>query len=82
MAHGISSSSVACGSSQTRDQTRVPCIGRQILIHCTTRKVQIILKCIEIQLWARPVLNPRDTMVNKTETLPFGVPGLVTGDSH
>ena len=27
------------GSSQTRDQTRVPCIGRWILNHCTTREV-------------------------------------------
>ena len=27
------------GSSRTRDQTHVPCIGRQILIHSTTRKV-------------------------------------------
>ena len=27
------------GSSQTRDRTCVPCIGRQILIHCTTREV-------------------------------------------
>ena len=26
-------------SSQTRDRTYVPCIGRQILIHCTTREV-------------------------------------------
>ena len=26
------------GSSQTRVQTRVPCIGRQILNHCTTRE--------------------------------------------
>ena len=26
-------------SSQTRDRTRVPCIGRQIPIHCTTREV-------------------------------------------
>ena len=26
-------------SSQTRDQTHVPCIGRQILIYCTTREV-------------------------------------------
>ena len=25
--------------SQTRDQTHVPCIGRQILIHCITREV-------------------------------------------
>ena len=27
------------GSSQTRDQTRVPCIGRWILNHCATREV-------------------------------------------
>ena len=27
------------GSSQTRIQTRVPCIARQIPIHCTTNKV-------------------------------------------
>ena len=26
------------GSSQTRGRTRVPCIGRQILNHCTTRE--------------------------------------------
>ena len=25
------------GSSRTRDRTRVPCIGRRILNHCTTR---------------------------------------------
>ena len=28
------------GSSQTRAQTRVPCIGRQILNHCATREAQ------------------------------------------
>ena len=27
------------GSSQTRDQTHVPCIGRWILFHCTTSEV-------------------------------------------
>ena len=26
-------------SSHTRDRTRVPCLGRRILIHCSTRKV-------------------------------------------
>ena len=31
------------GSSQTRDQTRVCYTGRQILIHCTTRKVPGII---------------------------------------
>ena len=28
------------GSSQTRAQTRVPCVGRQILNHCATRDAQ------------------------------------------
>ena len=27
------------GSSQTRDRTRVPCIGRRILMQCATREV-------------------------------------------
>ena len=31
------------GSSQTRARTRVPCIGRQILNHCTTREALIML---------------------------------------
>ena len=30
-------------SSWTRDQTHVPCIGRRILIHCTTREVPFYL---------------------------------------
>ena len=29
------------GSSWTRDQTQVPCIDRQILIHCTIREVPV-----------------------------------------
>ena len=32
------------GSSQTRAQTRVPCIGRQILNHCATGEAPFILK--------------------------------------
>ena len=28
------------GSSQTRARTHVPCIGRQLLNHCTTREAQ------------------------------------------
>ena len=31
------------GSSQTRDRTYVPCIGRWILIHCFTREVPVLL---------------------------------------
>ena len=42
--HGLSCS-VACGTFPgTWDQTHGPCIGRQILIHCTTREVLHILK--------------------------------------
>ena len=38
--HGLSCSQDV-ESSQTRDRTHVPCIGRQILLtHCTTRKVR------------------------------------------
>ena len=33
------------GSSQTRDRTLVPCIGRQIPTHCTTREVH---KCVYV----------------------------------
>ena len=29
------------GSSQTRDRTRVPCVGRWILNHCATREVPL-----------------------------------------
>jgi len=36
------------GSSQTRDQTRVPCIGRQILNHWTTREVLAIWKIMKV----------------------------------
>ena len=31
------------GSSQTRARTRVPCIGRQILNHCTTREARVLI---------------------------------------
>ena len=30
------------GSSQTRAQTRVPCIGRQTLNHCATREAPVV----------------------------------------
>ena len=42
VAHGPSCS-VACGSSQTRAQTHVPCIGRQTLNHCATREAPWVL---------------------------------------
>ena len=41
-------------SSQTRDRTRVPCIGRRSVIHCTTREVHFPLFLISF-LDCRPV---------------------------
>ena len=42
----------ACvGSSWTRDQTVSPCIGRQILTHCTTGEVSQTFKCIYFYFW-------------------------------
>ena len=37
VAHGLSCPTT-CGIFRTRDQTHVPCIGRQILNHCTRRE--------------------------------------------
>ena len=42
LAHGFSCSA-ARGIFPARDRTRVFCIGRQILIHCTTRAVLQVL---------------------------------------
>ena len=35
--------SAACGSSRTRAQTHVPCIGRWILNHCATREAPVLV---------------------------------------
>ena len=35
-------------SSQARDKTCVPCIGRQTLIHYTTREIQILFILLNI----------------------------------
>ena len=35
------------GSSQTRDRTRVPCIGRRILNHCTTKEAYLFRICLK-----------------------------------
>ena len=45
-------------SSPTRDQTCVPCIGRQILYHWTTREVPITEYWVEI-----PVLYSRSLLI-------------------
>ena len=46
VAQGLSSS-MACGSSWTRNQTFVPCIVRQIVNHWTTREVPLLKKMIK-----------------------------------
>ena len=51
VAHGLSCSTHA-GSSQTRDQTRVPCIGRRILTtvppgKSQTRTLYVTLQCVD-----------------------------------
>ena len=43
------------GSSQTRAQTRVPCIGRQILNHCATREALCL--SLEVFLCGAVVAN-------------------------
>ena len=35
------SCSVACGIFLDRNPTRVPCVGRQVHIHCATREVPV-----------------------------------------
>ena len=40
-------------SSQTRDWTRVSCIGRQILTHCTTREVLVLYFHLPFLLWIK-----------------------------
>ena len=54
--HGFSCS-MACGIFWTRDRTHGSCIGRQILIHCTTTEGQnlqisdsVTGECVRIQL--------------------------------
>ena len=55
------------GSSRTRDRTRVPCIGRQILNHCATREVRVLfLECIESSFWSNfQLANRTDNHVGR-----------------
>ena len=42
------------GSSQTRAQTRIPCIGRRILNHCATREVPVLFfKLYDFELFSQ-----------------------------
>ena len=49
------------GSSRTRARTRVPCVGRQILNHCTTREVQnavlLTLKAVLFLIHCAPAMR-------------------------
>ena len=54
-------------SSPTRDRTRVPCIGRRILIHHTTREVLHFILTFVINLTegsASGYFNPHSVFIN------------------
>ena len=51
VAHGFSCS-VACGIFSDQGSNPVPCTGRQIPIHCTTREVLIPVHFLENQIRA------------------------------
>ena len=56
------------GSSRARDQTHVPCVGKWILNHCTTREVPTQILTLENNpLWFN--------------TLPLGLTGVATSPS-
>ena len=53
------------GSSQTRARTRVPCIGRQILNHCTTREaLSLTLDLASLQDYFEADRNPGQSPVD------------------
>ena len=45
-------------SSQTRDRTHVPWIGRRIPIHCPTRKVQGRIVLFFLETWKACLISP------------------------
>ena len=49
-------------SSRTRDRTHVPCTGRQILIHCTTREAHrsLSVQCSSVTPSCPTLYNPMD----------------------
>ena len=59
------------GSSRTRDRTRVPCIGRQILNHCATREAAVIcFLFLEVLLRLSSSFTPSSTMLSLF-TIPY-----------
>ena len=66
------------GSSQTRDRTRVPCVGKQILNHWNAREV------LEIQFgyrWLYHTTQGYNALENPTTILPKWK-GLITSGAH
>ena len=68
VAHGLSSCGARAqllhghvGSSRTRAQTRVPCIGRRILNHCATREAPINVLIKRCHRDPQPLLPCEDT---------------------
>ena len=63
------------GSSQTRARTRVPCIGRRILNHCTTRETSVVFFFVLTIYWISwgPTVchyaNPQNNSVRRQERL-------------
>ena len=49
-------------SSPTRDRTHVPCIGRQILDHWTTREVPILFVLLREDFQVHPFLAVASTL--------------------
>ena len=58
------------GSSQTRARTRVPCIGRQTLNHCTTREAQKFLILMKFSLSIISFMDPVFGVIPK-KSLPY-----------
>ena len=67
------------GSSQTRDQTYVPCIDRWILNCWTTREVHIYLFQLVFLFPSFPISGFLDSSVGKESACNAGDPGSIPG---
>ena len=76
VAHGPSCST-ACGIFPDRARTRVPCISRQILNHCTTREAhKILLLTVDTMLYIRSseLILLTENLYPSTYIIPFPCP--------
>ena len=53
----------------TRNRTLVPCIGRQVLIHCTTREVLELFYCGKLYITKHTILNTLNVQFSGTKNL-------------